>query len=193
MLDSYRVKSTCFFLGYIARRFPNLVKEAAERGHEIASHGFYHTPIDKLNEKEFYDEVYNSKKLLEDISGLQVIGFRAPSFSVAESNPWFFEVLGEVGYKYDSSIFPAKSISRGGLQNAPIAPFKINFSWGFLVEFPITVFELLGFRFCFSGGGYLRFFFILVCKTVWGKSVARGSTFDFLYPSKRNRPRTSQT
>ncbi len=157
ILDEYNTKATCFFLGYIARRFPHLVKIAKERGHEICSHGFYHQVVYSQTREEFYDDVSSSKKLLEDISGDYVFGYRAPSFSVIETTPWFFEVLIDAGYRYDSSVFPAKR-EHGGLKADLFEPFFIRTSNGVLLEIPISISRFLFLQTCFFGGGYLRFF-----------------------------------
>ncbi|ROL57362.1 DUF3473 domain-containing protein [Bacteroidetes/Chlorobi group bacterium Naka2016] len=158
ILDSQSSKSTCFFLGYVGKRFPRIVIEANRRGHEVASHGFYHQPVNQMSPKEFYEDLVNSKKLLEDISGSVVLGFRAPSFTVTNENPWFFEVLADAGYKYDSSVFPAFRFSLGGMKKGNLAPYEIILPNGIIIEFPITVAKFLGLRFCFTGGGYLRLF-----------------------------------
>lgn len=157
ILDEYNTKATCFFLGYIARRFPHLVKIAKEKGHEISSHGFYHQVVYSQTKKEFYDDVSSSKKLLEDISGDCVIGYRAPSFSVIDTTPWFFEVLAHAGYLYDSSVFPAMR-EHGGIKSDLFEPYFVPTSNGVLLEIPMSVTKFLFFKTCFFGGGYLRFF-----------------------------------
>lgn len=158
ILDSFNVKATCFFLGYVAKRFPHLVSEAKRKGNEVASHGFYHLPVDKMQPREFYDDLQNCKSLLEDVSGDSVIGFRAPAFTVTKDNPWFFDVLAEAGFMYDSSVFPASRFFVGGMKEANLSPFRLDLSNGTIVEFPISVVKIFGFRICFFGGGYLRLF-----------------------------------
>jgi polysaccharide deacetylase family protein (PEP-CTERM system associated) len=148
---------TCFFIGHIARRFPHLVREAAARGHEIASHSFAHKLIYTMTPAEFLEDAAASRKLLEDIAGAPVSGFRASGFSVTEQTPWFFEKLVEAGYTYDSSTFPA-SRGHGGMKSGRLAPHLMRTPAGELVEFPVTVTEVLGKRMCFFGGGYLRLF-----------------------------------
>jgi polysaccharide deacetylase family protein (PEP-CTERM system associated) len=106
--------ATCFFIGYFARRFPHLVHEAVAAGHEIASHSYFHRLVYEMSPADFHQDALDSRKLLEDISGWPVRGFRAPAFSVTERTPWFFDKLAEAGYQYDSSVFPARH-QTGGL------------------------------------------------------------------------------
>jgi polysaccharide deacetylase family protein (PEP-CTERM system associated) len=149
--------ATCFFIGHIARRFPHLVREAKARGHEIASHSFAHRLVYTMSPKEFLDDATDSRKLLEDISGGPVQGFRASGFSVTDETPWFFEKLTEAGFAYDSSTFPATR-GHGGMKTARMAPYLHRTPAGDLAEFPVSVAEVLGKRLCFFGGGYLRLF-----------------------------------
>lgn len=151
------VKATCFFLGWVARRYPHLVKAAQAAGHDIASHGYAHRLASGMTEKEFYDDVVASKKILEDIAGQGVPGFRAPGFSVTEKTPWFFESLARAGYTYDSSVFPAAR-AHGGLKTGRIEPYRINTQHGVIAEFPISIVSILGKRLSFFGGGYLRLY-----------------------------------
>jgi polysaccharide deacetylase family protein (PEP-CTERM system associated) len=141
-------------LGYVAEKYPHLVKEALHGGHEIASHGYAHRLIYTMTPQAFLEDARKSKEILEGISGQAVNGYRAPGFSVTAETPWFFEKLVEAGYQYDSSVFPAPR-QHGGLNTDKYAPHMIANQ---LMEFPITVADVLGTRFCFFGGGYLRLF-----------------------------------
>jgi len=149
-----KVQVTCFFLGYIAHRFPQLVREAYDRGHEIACHGYAHRLIYTMTPQAFQQDARQSKDILENIIGKAVLGYRAPGFSVTTETPWFFEKLLEAGYTYDSSVFPAPR-QHGGLKTDRYEPHVVA---GGLIEFPITVTNVLGQRYCFFGGGYLRLF-----------------------------------
>lgn len=149
--------ATCFFIGYFAKRFPHLVREALAAGHEVASHSYYHRLVYEMSPAEFHDDALASRKLLEDISGAPVFGFRAPAFSITERTPWFFDKLAEAGYRYDSSVFPARH-QTGGLASGRFEPHNVRTSAGVIAEFPITVVPALGTRLCFFGGGYLRLF-----------------------------------
>jgi polysaccharide deacetylase family protein (PEP-CTERM system associated) len=149
--------ATCFFIGYFAKRFPHLVREAVAAGHEIASHSYFHRLAYEMSPVEFYEDALASRRLLEDISGRPVRGYRAPAFSVTERTPWFFDKLAAAGYRYDSSVFPARH-QTGGLANSRYEPHSIDTPAGRIAEFPITVAPVLGARLCFFGGGYLRLF-----------------------------------
>lgn len=160
LLDLFSEKSahvTCFFLGWVAERFPHLVKECASRGHEVASHGWAHRLVYQMSRAEFYEDARKSRELLEEIAGAAVRGYRASGFSVTERTPWFFEELAKAGYEYDSSVFPAVR-SHGGMANGQRAPYQIGLHGGKLVEVPVTVADLMGTPICFFGGGYLRLF-----------------------------------
>ncbi len=146
---------TCFFLGWVAERFPHLVKEAAERGHEVASHGYGHRLVYEQGRDEFYDDVRGARLLLEDISGVEVVGYRAPGFSTTDDTPWFFDALAEAGYQYDSSVFPAPR-GHGGMPHGQHDPHRVGEAQ--ILEVPITVADLMGKPMCFFGGGYLRLF-----------------------------------
>lgn len=149
------VQVTCFFLGWVGERFPHLVKEAAARGHEIASHGYGHQLVFQQTRDQFHDDVHRARLLLEDLSGTPVVGYRAPGFSTTADTPWFFEALVAAGYQYDSSVFPAAR-GHGGIRDGRREPHRMD-EVG-LVEFPISVGDMMGKRVCFFGGGYLRLF-----------------------------------
>ncbi|MDO8281305.1 MAG: polysaccharide deacetylase family protein [Thermodesulfovibrionia bacterium] len=158
LLDIFSEKNvhvTCFFLGWVAERFPHLVKEAGSRGHEIASHGYSHTLVYKMTEQDFFHDAVKAKDIIENISGQSVLGYRSPGFSTTERTPWFFDKLIEAGYRYDSSVFPA-SRGHGGLKSACFSPYLVTRGEYSIMEFPITVTKLFGKPFCFFGGGYLR-------------------------------------
>ena len=168
LFSEKNVRVTCFFLGYVAERYPQLVKEALDRGHEIASHGYAHRLIYTLTPQGFLEDARKSKEILESISGRAVDGYRAPGFSVTADTPWFFEKLLEAGYRYDSSVFPAPR-QHGGLNTNKYSPHLIEDK---LMEFPITVANVLGKRFCFFGGGYLRLFPYQVVRQMCRKVLA---------------------
>jgi polysaccharide deacetylase family protein (PEP-CTERM system associated) len=157
IFDEKQVKVTCFFLGWVARRFPHLVEEADRRGHEIASHGYAHRLAYQMTSHDFYQDAFTSKRIIEDIVGHPIWGYRCSGFSVTEKTPWFFDKLIEAGYRYDSSVFPA-SRGHGGLRNGHYAPYWVGSSSEGLIEFPLTVTKLLGRPLGFFGGGYLRLF-----------------------------------
>jgi polysaccharide deacetylase family protein (PEP-CTERM system associated) len=155
--DETDTKATCFFLGWIAERFPHLIKEASARGHEIASHGYAHQLIYTQTRSQFAEDIRRAKKILEDITGESVVGYRAPGFSITVKTPWAFEELSAAGYRYDSSVFPAQR-GHGGIVDAPLQPYRIKTGTDPLIEFPISVASIMNRRVCFFGGGYLRLF-----------------------------------
>lgn len=167
---------TCFFLGWIAERFPHLVREAVARGHEIASHGYAHRLAYTMTRSEFRADALRSRLLLEDISGTSVMGYRAAGFSSTEAIPWFFAELCASGYLYDSSVFPARR-GHGGNPNSLLNPHFVE--GGRLIELPATVAELGPVRMCFFGGGYLRLFPYRIIRHMSRRLMADGAPVMF--------------
>lgn len=155
MLDRRKVRATCFFLGWVAERHPGMVREAAARGHEVASHGYAHDLVYEMSPSDFLADIGRAKALLEDIAGRPVQGYRAPAFSVTADTPWFFENLARAGYRYSSSVFPGGR-QHGGLRTFTTAPCIVETPRGAIHEFPISVTSVFGIQRCFFGGGYLR-------------------------------------
>jgi polysaccharide deacetylase family protein (PEP-CTERM system associated) len=172
IFSEHQVQVTCFFLGWIGERFPHLVKEAAARGHEIASHGYGHRLVFEQGRDEFYEDVRHARLLLQDIAGTPVVGYRAPGFSTTDETPWFFDVLAEAGYQYDSSVFPAAR-GHGGMPEGRRDPHRAGNDTG-IIELPITVADLLGKRMCFFGGGYLRLFPYWLIRKMARQVLAEG-------------------
>ncbi len=170
--------ATCFFLGYFAKRFPHLVREAVAAGHEVASHSYFHRLVYEMTPAEFYEDALASRKLLEDISGKPVRGYRAPAFSVTDHTPWFFDKLAEAGYRYDSSVFPARH-QTGGLATSRFEPHGIETAAGTIAEFPITVVRMLGTPMCFFGGGYLRLFPYHLMRSMGRRALKEGRPIVF--------------
>lgn len=152
-----KVRVTCFFLGWVAEHFPELVREARDQGHEIACHGYSHGLAYEMTPKEFLDDIRKAKHIIEDITGSPVLGFRAPCFSCTQATPWFFEQLWQAGYRFDSSVFPAAH-RFGGVETAEWGPGQIETKSGRISEYPISVVSVMGRPMCFFGGGYLRLF-----------------------------------
>ncbi len=155
MLSEAGASATCFFLGWIAERYPHLVVEAERRGHEVASHGYAHNLVHRMTCQEFLEDASKSRRILEDIAGRAVMGYRSAGFSVTQDTPWFFSLLVHAGYIYDSSVFPT-SCTHGGLARASLSPYCCETEEGPLMEFPMTVATVCGQRICAFGGGYLR-------------------------------------
>jgi polysaccharide deacetylase family protein (PEP-CTERM system associated) len=153
LFDEHGVKGTFFILGSVAEEFPLLTREIVNRGHELASHGYEHFQAFRQSPSEFRNDVSRTKKSLEDITGVEIRGYRAASFSISSKNWWAFDVLRETGHTYSSST----SISSNRLfrmpseRRYPFNPVENNF-----MELPITSFALLGMTFPAGGGGYFR-------------------------------------
>jgi polysaccharide deacetylase family protein (PEP-CTERM system associated) len=173
LFSEHRARVTCFFLGWVGERFPHLVREAVSRGHEVASHGYAHRLVYEMTRKEFTDDASRSRRLLEDVAGRPVAGYRSAGFSVTAETQWFFEALVEAGYHYDSSVFPA-SRGHGGLRDARREPHRLMLGNGSLYEFPITVADLAGKPMCFFGGGYLRLFPYPLIRSMARQVLAEG-------------------
>jgi len=168
LLDKYSVKATMFWLGWVAERNTQLLQKCADAGHEIASHGYGHVLAYEVGPEEFMKDIDKGKKLLEDIIGHEVKGFRAAGFSTKDDTSWAFEKIVEAGYFYDSSVFPA-SRGHGGMQKSGLAPSVIGTPAGNLIEIPQSMIEILGKRISLFGGGYLR----LAPEWMIGRGVER--------------------
>ena len=151
-LDAHRVKGTFFVLGWVAGRYPGLVRHVAERGHEVASHGHAHVLVWTQTPAQFRDDVRRASDAIEAACGRRPIGYRAPGFSIVASTPWAHEILLEEGFRYDSSIFPG-ACAHGGMPGAPAGIVRLPCG---LVEFPVSTVGVTGRRGGYLGGGYLR-------------------------------------
>jgi len=155
LLDTYSVKVTFFWLGWLAEQHKNLVRRCQNAGHEIASHGYAHVLAYEVGEKAFRQDITRAKAVLEDIIGEAVRGFRAPGFSITKEAVWAFDVIAESGYQYDSSIFPTLR-GHGGMSDSPLGLYFIKTRSDHLLEIPMSIIEILGSRKSLFGGGYLR-------------------------------------
>jgi polysaccharide deacetylase family protein (PEP-CTERM system associated) len=157
-LKRFDVKATFFVLGGVAKVFPNLIKQIAEDGHEIASHGIGHTQIFKLDKKGFRSDIVASKKLLEDLVSRPVLGYRAPAFSIVPETRWALEILAEEGFKYDSSVFPIAG-RRYGWPGFHKGICRVELTSGrSIIEVPMSTISVLGRSVPVGGGGYVRHF-----------------------------------
>lgn len=154
MFSQHEATATFFILGWVAERFPELVKEIAAAGHEVASHGYMHQRASTQTPEEFRQDIADTKKLLEDIIGSEVVGYRAPSFSISDDNLWAYDVLADVGYQYSSSIYPVVH-DHYGMPDAP--RFKFQTSSG-VWEIPMSTLTVSGKNVPISGGGYFRLY-----------------------------------
>jgi polysaccharide deacetylase family protein (PEP-CTERM system associated) len=151
-LDHHSVKATFFVLGWVAERHPELVCEIAERGHEIASHGYAHELVYEIGRDAFREDLKRSKDAIESAANISPKGYRAPGFSITWKTPWAFDVLAEEGFEYDSSVFPSLR-AHGGMSGADPLPSRLANG---IDEYPISTVNLAGSRLGYLGGGYLR-------------------------------------
>ena len=154
LLSNTNTKATFFTLGWIAERYPKMVRKILAEGHELASHGYGHERVSSLTREEFYQDVSRAKNLLEDIGGKIILGYRAPSFSIGNNNLWALEILEKTKHMYSSSIYPVQHDHYG----TPDAPRFVYKSYGSLIEIPPTTFRLFERNIPASGGGYFRLY-----------------------------------
>ncbi len=153
LLERYDVNATFFVLGWVAERFPGLVREIVRRGHELASHGYAHVRVVHQSPAEFREDVTRTKAMLEQIAGVAVLGYRAASYSIGRDNLWALDILGEAGYRYSSSIYPIHH----DLYGMPEAPrFAFRYRGEGILEVPITTVSVLNHNLPCGGGGYFR-------------------------------------
>ncbi|GIK85328.1 MAG: polysaccharide deacetylase [Betaproteobacteria bacterium] len=152
LCDAHGAKATFFTLGWIAQRYPGLVRRVADAGHEVASHGHAHRRAHDQHPDEFLRDIARTKALLEDLTGRAVRGYRAPSFSVGPRNPWAFECIAKAGYRYSSSVYPIRH-DHYGAPDAPRFPHEIVAG---LLEVPVATVQLMKRNWPAGGGGYFR-------------------------------------
>jgi polysaccharide deacetylase family protein (PEP-CTERM system associated) len=171
ILDEAKVKGTFFFIGRLARDMPTLVKKVAEAGHEIGCHSYLHLRIFDIEKNEFSKKLAAAKKDLEDVSGQQVCGFRAPDFSITEKSVWALDVLEELGFVYDSSIYPFGPHDVYGIKDADPSVHVLPNG---LIEFPMSTIKVLGKCVPFGGGGYFRLYPLWLTNSFLSKVNSQG-------------------
>ncbi|AFL76067.1 XrtA system polysaccharide deacetylase [Thiocystis violascens] len=157
ILNRHGVQATFFTLGWIAERFPRIIRELVDGGHELASHGYEHIRVTQQNRADFGQDIRRTKTLLEDIGGVEVLGYRAASYSIDRSCLWAHDELREAGYRYSSSIYPIHH-DLYGIPDAPRFAYFPRADDDTFVEIPITTTDILGYRLPCGGGGYFRLF-----------------------------------
>jgi polysaccharide deacetylase family protein (PEP-CTERM system associated) len=155
LFSEFRTTATFFVLGWVAERFPALVRTIAERGHEIASHGYAHRLIYDQTPAAFRDDLRRARALLEDASGRRVAGYRAPSYSITARSLWALDILVEEGYQYDTSIFPIRH-DRYGIPVSARQPYRIDRPAGSIIEVPGSTARVGPLNLPIGGGGYFR-------------------------------------
>ncbi len=169
VFDAAGVRATFFWLGWVAERLPALVREVADAGHEIASHGYQHIRAFEQSEAEFRDDVTRTRGILQDLSGRDVIGYRAASFSIDARNLWALDILEETGHHYSSSVSPINH-DHYGMRSAPRFAFRL--AGRRLVEIPVTTVEVGGWRMPCGGGGFFRLFPYGLSRAAIGRVTA---------------------
>jgi polysaccharide deacetylase family protein (PEP-CTERM system associated) len=181
----FNIKSTCFVLGSVAEKKPQIVKKLYQSGHEISSHGYGHQLVYKMTKDEFKNDLKKSCDILENITGEKVSGFRAPSWSVKIENlEWYYDTIEELGLKYSSSVYPAYTFLYGipGFPDEIHYP-EVNGRKVEILEFPVPVVNILGNKLGFSGGFYLRFFPVWFIKKKFRNNNEAGNpVFLYLHP-----------
>lgn len=169
LFDTYNVQATFFVLGWVAEKDPYLIKEISSRGHEIACHGYSHDLVYTQNINIFREETYRSKTILEEIIQKPVVGYRAASYSITNQSLWAIDVLCDMGFQYDSSIFPVRH-DRYGIPEAPKYPYlQAGENGNKIVEFPLSSINILGYQLPVAGGGYFRLFPYLCTKWAFNR------------------------
>ncbi len=154
LLDQHETKATFFTLGWVAERYPALVREIVSRGHELASHGYGHERASDLTQQAFFDDISRAKFILEDLAGVAIKGYRAPSFSIGAGNLWAFDSLARAGYQYSSSVYPIQH-DHYGMPDSPRFAYAVRPG---LLEIPVTTLRVMNRNLPSSGGGYFRLF-----------------------------------
>ena len=152
LLDDHEARATFFVLGWIAERYPQLVRLIVAQGHEIASHGYEHERASAQSRDRFLADIVLAKAVLEDIGGESVAGYRAPSFSIGKANLWAHDCIAEAGYAYSSSVYPVHH-DHYGMPDAPRFPYRLDSG---LLEVPVTTMRWMGRNWPAGGGGFFR-------------------------------------
>lgn len=162
LFDSHQIKATFFTLGWVAERYPALIRRIVESGHELASHGYQHIRVTEQTPEQFRQDLRITNQILEDIGGRKILGYRAASYSIGAKNLWALQVLQEEGFQYSSSIYPVKH-DLYGMPDAPRFAFRPENAPG-LLEIPISTLNLAGRNFPCGGGGFFRLYPYVVSK-----------------------------
>ncbi len=179
LLDERKQKATFFILGWVAERYPDLVRKIDALGHEIASHGMFHQLIYNQSIEQFKQETLNSKNLLEGIIQKPVIGYRAATYSITEKSLWALDILTEAGFLYDSSIFPMRHDKYGMTDICPVPHILTTPNGSKIIEFPISTLKNSMVTLPIAGGGYFRLFPYFFSK--WGLKLINKKNQPFVF------------
>lgn len=181
LFDEAGIQASFFVLGWVAERYPELIKTIAAQGHEIASHGYSHQLIYSQTQNTFRDETAKSKQILEDVIGMPVTGYRAASYSITQQSLWALDILGELDFTWDSSIFPVHH-DRYGIAGSPRQPYVINTSGGQqITEFPLTTASVFGQSIPAAGGGYFRQYPYALSRWLFNRASANSTVPQIFY------------
>lgn len=179
-LEEKNITASFFILGWLAEKHPSIIKKIVDAGHHIGCHTYQHDLLTNFNRDEFYQDTYKSKSLIEDVSGKQIDTFRAPAFSITKDNLFVYDVLGELGFRIDCSIFPAKR-DFGGMPNyGEASPSIIKYGDYVFKEFPINPGKVCGKNIVFSGGGYFR---LMPYNVIRNFTKCQNYTMTYFHPS----------
>jgi len=162
ILERRNLKATFFIVGWIAQRYPQLVGQIFGQGHEIGCHSYWHRQVHNLTPDAFKEDTRRAKSILEDITGSAVYGYRAPSYSITNKSLWALDILADLGFRYDSSIFPTYH-DNYGIPDAPRFAYKLKEQG--MMEYPISTARIMGRNLPISGGGYFRLFPYALTRT----------------------------
>lgn len=187
LFDRNHVKATFFILGEVVDKYPELLRRIDEEGHEVGVHGYNHDQIFRLTPGKFEKELYRAKSLIEDITGKQVNGFRAPAFSINQKTAWALPVIAKAGFTYDSSIFPSRSL-RYGWKGFSKNICRLNLDGTMkLMEVPLSVSRILGRDIPVGGGGYLRYFPLWWTRKALKEIMLERPVIIYLHPYELDR------
>jgi polysaccharide deacetylase family protein (PEP-CTERM system associated) len=182
LLADAGVHATFFILGYIAERHPDMIRAIAAAGHEVGTHGYSHALIYTQTPAVFRAELSRAIRVLEELTGQQIVSHRAPFFSITKDSLWALDILGELGIRYDSSIFPVVNY-RYGIADAPRWPYQISAGAHTLTEFPISTWQVMGKNVPIAGGAYFRIYPYAFTRRGLGAINRQGRPFVFyLHP-----------
>src|SRR5690606_846707 len=181
LFDEHGIKATFFVLGWVAERYPALIREIVQRGHETASHGYSHQLVYKQTPDEFRAETTKSKQILEDLTQRPIVGYRAASYSITRRSLWALDILAELGFTWDSSIFPVHH-DRYGIPGSPTTPYRVQTASGkTLLEFPLTTAKLFGLQMPAAGGGYFRLYPYALSRELFRRATSGGTSPAIFY------------
>jgi polysaccharide deacetylase family protein (PEP-CTERM system associated) len=180
LFDKHRTEATFFVLGWIAERVPELIRDIERQGHEVAVHGYSHTLLTEMTPETFEHDLQKALEVTKRCIRQEIVGYRAPSFSITEKTLWALDILAQYGFRYDSSMFPVRFHPDYGMPGVSLSIHRLNHS---LIEVPLSCAEILGIRIPCSGGGYFRIFPYALTKFLMKRCHKQGRPVIFyLHP-----------